>query len=94
MDLIRIAAHYHEIKKILKVVKFLKKYGYEVALNIMQIADRSDQEIKSISKDISKTSLDILYFADSMGSLDIKKLLSIISNIKIHWGKKFGYSHP
>ena len=90
VDLIRIAAHYHEIKKILKVVNFLKKYGYEVALNIMQIADRSDQEIKSISKDISKTSLDILYFADSMGSLDIKKLLSIISNIKIHWGKKLG----
>ncbi len=90
VDLIRIAAHYHEIKKILKVIKFLKKYGYKVALNIMQIADRSDQEIKSISKDISKTSLDILYFADSMGSLDIKKLLSIISNIKIHWKKNLG----
>ena len=53
----------------------------------MQIADRSGQEIRSISRDVSKTSLDILYFADSMGSLDIKKILDIITNIKTHWKK-------
>ena len=56
----------------------------------MQIADRSGQEIRSISRDVSKTSLDILYFADSMGSLDIKKILDIITNIKTHWKKNLG----
>ena len=90
VSLVRIAAHHHEIKKILKVINFLKRYGYHVALNIMQIADRSGQEIRSISRDVSKTSLDILYFADSMGSLDIKKILDIITNIKTHWKKNLG----
>jgi len=90
VTLVRIAAHHYEIKKILKVINFLKRYGYNVALNIMQIADRSDQEIRSISKDLSKTSLDVLYFADSMGSLNIEKLLNIISNIKSHWNKNLG----
>jgi 4-hydroxy 2-oxovalerate aldolase len=90
VTLVRIAAHHYEIKKILKVINFLKRYGYNVALNIMQIADRSGQEIRSISKDLSKTSLDVLYFADSMGSLNIEKLLNIISNIKSHWHKNLG----
>ena len=40
----------------------------------MQIADRSESEIKSISKLLSKTPLDILYFADSMGSLELEKI--------------------
>ena len=47
----------------------------------MQIADRSESEIKSISKLLSQTPLDILYFADSMGSLELDKLSQIISFI-------------
>ena len=90
VNLVRIAAHHDEIKNVLKVINVLKKYGYTVALNIMQIADRSDQEIISLVKDLSKTPLDILYFADSMGSLDIKKLLQIITNIKTYWKKNLG----
>ena len=30
VNLVRIAAHHHEIKKILKVINFLKRYGYHV----------------------------------------------------------------
>ncbi len=90
VNLVRIAAHHDEIKKILGVINVLKKYGYIVALNIMQIADRSEKEITFLVKNISKTPLDILYFADSMGSLDIKKLVQIIANIKTYWKKSLG----
>jgi len=90
VNLVRIAAHYFEIFKIIKVIKQLKKLGYKVALNIMQIADRSDQEIQSISKIISKTPLDIIYFADSMGSLDLKRITKIIKILKTNWKKSVG----
>ena len=36
----------------------------------MQIPELSNDEIKSVVKEIKKTKADILYFADSMGSLD------------------------
>ena len=90
VHLVRIAAHHYEIKKMIKVIILLKKLGYKVALNVMQIADRSENEIKSISKLLSKTPLDILYFADSMGSLELDKLSQIISFIKTYWKKDLG----
>ena len=90
VSLVRIAAHYYEVFKVIKVIKCLKKLGYKVSLNIMQIADRSDQEIESISKIISKTPLDILYFADSMGSLELKRISKIISILKTNWKKSLG----
>ena len=74
----------------IEVIILLKKLGYKVALNIMQIADRSESEIKSISKLLSKTPLDILYFADSMGSLELEKISQIISFIKTYWKKDLG----
>ena len=90
VSLIRIATHHHEISKILVVIKYLKKLGYKVALNIMQIADRTDEEIQFISKTVSNTPLDILYFADSMGSLELKKISKIITIIKTNWKKSLG----
>ena len=48
--LVRIAAHYHELSKVDPIIKTLKKLGYKVGLNLMQISERSDQEISNIRK--------------------------------------------
>ena len=44
-SLVRIACHYHEIKKIIPLSKWLKKSGYKVGINIMQIPELSSKEI-------------------------------------------------
>ena len=90
ISLVRIACHYNEIKKILPLINFLKKYGYKVGVNIMQIPELSFNEIKNSIQCINKTNADILYFADSLGSLDAHKTSKIIKKIRLFWKGSMG----
>ena len=90
ISLVRIACHHHEVKDVLPLVNWLKKSGYKVGVNIMQIPELSSHEIKSVVKEIKKTKADILYFADSMGSLDGTRTKKIIYQIKSLWKKSTG----
>ena len=78
----RLACHHHEVKEILPLINWLKNSGYKVGVNIMQIPELSPIEIKNVVKEVKKTKADILYFADSMGSLDSSKTKKIIYQIK------------
>jgi 4-hydroxy 2-oxovalerate aldolase len=81
ITLVRIAAHHYELEKAFKAIKILKAKGFKVGLNLMQISERSDEEIISVSKDISQSNLDVFYFADSMGCLfpqDINRIVKLI----------------
>ena len=94
ISLVRLACHYHEVKEILPLINWLKKSGYKVGVNIMQIPELSAREIKNAVKEIKKTKADILYFADSMGSLDSFQTKRIINQIKSLWKKSTGiHSH-
>ncbi len=90
VSLVRIACHHHEIKEILPLIKWLKKSGYKVGVNIMQIPELSLTEIKNAVQEVKKSNADILYFADSMGSLDSEKTTKIIRQIKSSWNKSTG----
>lgn len=85
VSLVRIACHLEDIKKIIEPAQWLKSQGYLVALNLMQIGDKSKKDIQQISELINNSKLDIFYFADSMGNLDRSKTLNIIKIIR----KKF-----
>ncbi len=92
IGLVRIAAHFHEIIEILESVELLKDKGYEVGLNMMQASEQPLKVIENLVADISKNnSLDVLYFADSLGSMDEKDINKIISAIKKHWSKPIGF---
>ena len=90
ISLVRLACHHHEIKEILPLINWLKKSGYKVGVNIMQIPELTSNEIKNAVKEVKKTKADILYFADSMGSLDSLKTKKIIHQIKSLWKKSTG----
>ena len=85
ISLVRIACHHYEIEKIIPLVSWLKKNGYKVGVNVMQIPELTIQEIKKTVLQIKKSKTDILYFADSLGSLDAKKTNKIIKHIKSNW---------
>ena len=85
ISLVRIACHHHEIKAVTPLVRWLKKSGYKVGVNIMQIPELSRQEIKNTVLQVKISKPDILYFADSLGSLDSVKTKNIIRNIKTNW---------
>ena len=64
----------------------MQRLGYKVGLNLPQISEISTEDLLIASKKISKSNIDVFYFADSLGSLNSEqvkrlKLLKLIGMI-------------
>ena len=90
IKLIRLATHYEEFNTAAKVCKILKIMGYEVGINLMQISEQSKEKIISISKIADKAKPDILYFADSLGSMIPTEISNLIINLRQNWKGPIG----
>ena len=90
VDLIRFACHFHELNAAFSASEILTSKGYRVGINLMQIADRKDVEILEMSEMASSSSIEVLYFADSMGSMKPSDVSRIISLIRQNWDKNIG----
>ena len=64
--------------------------GYFVCLNMMQISEYDKNQLILMSKKIDKSTIDVLYIADSLGSLNKDKLKGIINLILENCKKKLG----
>lgn len=90
VDLVRVACHVHEFEKALPAVYWLKKRGYQVGFNLMQVGDRSETEIKCLAATAAKYPIDVLYFADSMGSMNPNQAAQIIQWFRSEWKGAMG----
>ncbi len=90
VTLVRIACHTHEFNDCLPAATWLKKNGYLVGFNLMQISDCPHKEIIKYAKNANSYPIDVLYFADSLGSLDQKTLVKIIQAFQIGWKGSIG----
>ena len=90
VSVVRIACHFQELNGAIKCGSILKKKGYKVGINLMQISERSDEEINKFLTLVSKNPPDVIYFADSMGSMDSKQIKKTIGLIKNKWHGAFG----
>jgi 4-hydroxy 2-oxovalerate aldolase len=90
VDIVRFACHLHEFERVLPAVNWLKERGYQVGINLMQVADRSEKELKTIARLAAAYPLDVLYFADSMGSMCPQKVAKIIRWIRSEWSGALG----
>lgn len=90
VSLVRIACHFHEIEDALDVCDRLKQQGYSVCVNLMQISDRSPEEIETVGRLASGHDLDMLYFADSLGGLVPDRIGDIVKSFRVHWTGALG----
>ncbi|WP_226677964.1 aldolase catalytic domain-containing protein [Mesobacillus jeotgali] len=90
VSLVRIACHVHEFIPALPAAKWLKEQGYIVGFNLMQIADRSEEEIKHLADAANQYPIDVLYFADSLGSLNPETTAYIVQIIREVWKGPLG----
>lgn len=90
VDLVRIACHIHEFEASLPAVEWLKDKGYKVGLNLMQVADRDKDEILALAREAKNYPLDVLYFADSMGSMNAEDAARIIKWFRSEWEGEMG----
>lgn len=87
---VRIACHIVNILEILNATKWLKENGYFVILNLMQITLCSDNCLDKIILELNKYPVDVFYFADSIGDLQIVETISISKNINNKFKNEFG----
>jgi 4-hydroxy 2-oxovalerate aldolase len=85
VDVVRLACHVHEVGPALEAAKWLKSKGFRVGLNLMQIADRGKDEVVALAEMASGVDLDVLYFADSMGSMDAEQTRKIVDWFREGW---------
>lgn len=90
VTLVRIACHVHEFSRCLSAATCLKAKGYLVGFNLMQIANCKEAEIMQLVEQASQYPIDVLYFADSMGSLDAEQTKKIIQAFKQGWTGQLG----
>jgi len=90
VDIVRIACHVHEFEETLPASTWLKSRGYTVGFNLMQVADREQSEIEALAAAASEFDLDVLYFADSMGSMGPAQCETIITWLRKHWKGALG----
>ena len=82
---VRLASHFKDFKNAGKACVILKKMGYSVAINLMQITEQSEDQITIAAKIAQKIKPDILYFADSLGGMNPEDVSSLIKLFKESW---------
>lgn len=90
VDLVRFACHFHELPNALSCASWLVERGFRVGLNLMQIADRTQAEVEELSALASQSAIDVLYFADSMGSMTPDDIVRVIGWLRTHWSGSLG----
>ncbi len=91
VSLVRIAAHFKEVEASQQIANTLKSLGYTVGFNLMQAGGKADEVIAEKAKLIqSWASVDVLYFADSLGNMDGAEVERIIRAIQSAWSGPIG----
>ena len=90
VTLVRLASHFVEVEAALAACSRLHELGYLVGVNLMQIADRTDAEIEEVARRAAAEPPDVLYFADSLGSMDAVQTSRIIGVLRREWNGPLG----
>ncbi len=87
---VRFACHHDEVFHLRECISWLKKNHIIVCINIMQISEIKEKKIKNICNFLNQTKIDVLYIADSLGSLNPKTVKVLIKKFKKYWKKDLG----
>ena len=82
LSFVRLATHIKDLPRITYAIKWLKKKNLFVAVNIMQISEIDKKNIRNYCNIFNKNKVDVLYLADSLGSLKQTQIKEILVNLK------------
>jgi len=89
--LIRLACPIDLLGIVHPAFKILKDLGYKTALNITHISEKKDSDLLNLKRYISKEYVDVLYFADTVGSLIPDIMRETINKIRKSWSGELGF---
>ncbi len=90
-DMCRVACTIDTLDNAIEMVEFLNSNGYITTINLMRASLLDLKVLEECVKKMNKSKADILYLADSFGSLTADKLYNYIKVYKEFSEKKFGF---
>jgi 4-hydroxy 2-oxovalerate aldolase len=91
VDLVRLAVHVGQLKETLPAITYLNELGYKTTINLMQIAGLSKHVVSELAMMVSSCPVDILYFADSLGSMIQDDVNITVDALRQHWEGELGF---
>ncbi len=92
INLVRSATHFSKVDDVETILEYLKLLEYTVCLNLMQAADKSYEEIRSVAEKVqSWGTVDVLYLADSLGGMNHDTVNYAFKAIKEGWKGLTGF---
>jgi len=93
VDLVRIAFHKTDLEAALEICRDVKQLGYRVSVNAMAITNYSESELEYLFDFVNKCTLDVLYVADSYGSLHQTDVMNYLKEFdaKLNSGIAIGF---
>jgi 4-hydroxy 2-oxovalerate aldolase len=90
VEIVRIACHAREFAATLPAADWLAARGYRVGFNIMQITERTRDEVTGLAAQAAQHPVEVLYFADSMGGMTPDQTRQIIGWMREAWDGPLG----
>jgi 4-hydroxy 2-oxovalerate aldolase len=91
VDIVRIAVNVKEIEEVFEISEKIHDLGYRVVLNLMQVDSVNNTELSRIASLVSDwETIEVLYFADSLGSLNSYSVENIVDSLLIGWSGAIG----
>ena len=91
VTLVRIACKIDHIEECFLAAKWLKKMGYKVGMNLMQINFVKKNKLIEILHEADSFNIDVIYFADSFGSLESADIKDLLKIFKENWNGDIGF---
>ena len=90
VKLVRVACPTEYLNYILPLFEFLDDYGYLSAYNMTKVTENSSEDLEKISSVLSSSKVNVIYFADSLGSLSPYRINAITKSIRKNWNGPLG----
>ena len=90
LKFVRLATHIQDLFKIGHAIQWLKKNNFIVAVNIMQASEINIKNIRLYCNFFNNKKVDVLYLADSLGSLRKTEIKKLFFEFKKHFTNELG----
>lgn len=91
VSMVRVACHIDKVAETLPAITRLRELGYQTTVNLMQIAGLTQDEIEGLAQVCADYPVDILYFADSLGSMVQDDINRTVAALRSHWSGDLGF---
>ena len=91
IEFIRLACHFNEVFFLRETINWLKNQNFKIFINLMQISEINSNQIKNISNFLKTTRTDVLYLADSLGSLNPTNIKKLVKKFRKQCSLELGF---